>query len=362
LWAWLAVYGLFFAWWQPENLKFWVLVLPAPLLLLLMGFDWKRLSPRAGAIALGLGVTAVAALAVTNAPTIWAKRDPMDDPARRMSDAVGRISGPEDLIVLQAGSAEHYLPFYYERINVMSTRELWYLSGGAQGRQDAVERIKQRMWHALAKGSNVWIEGRVLVTGEQRSDHYVFSEEEIEALLSPYGERVEAERIEAVPEAFYKLTPQNAFSRKAEWEFERSQEGWSGVNIANERVGAQGWCFSPRKDPNLYGPPLQLQADSIPQVEIEISAAAPATAQLFYRSGSEPYSEERSARFEIDPNEAYYILQTNALPGWSGTITGLRLDPAEGDVTGGVDNSICLKSLRAGKPKTFLVDNRSNTR
>src|SRR5438552_9577789 len=41
LWAWFAIYGVFFAWWQPENLKFWVLMLPAPILLAVMAFDWN---------------------------------------------------------------------------------------------------------------------------------------------------------------------------------------------------------------------------------------------------------------------------------------------------------------------------------
>lgn len=363
LWAWFVIYGIFFAWWQPENLKFWVLMLPAPLLLALMAFDWSRLPMPRRNVALAAGTLAVALLAMTNAPTIWAKRDPMEDPARRVSDALGTFAAPEDLIVLQAGNAEHYLPFYYNRINIMSTRELWYLAGGAGGREAALQSIRQRMWHALAKGSSVWLEGRVLTPGEQISDHYVFTPAEIDRLLSPYGLKVEADEVTMGPEPFYRLSPENAYSPRADWTFTDAQSGWSGVNVSNERIGNRGWCFTPLQDPNLYGPPIRLTLAAGGQVEIQMTTAYDGEAQLFYRTGSEPYSEERSITFKVSPDREFYIFPTAELPGRPGTITGLRFDPPEaGDVTGSVDTTICVKSIRAGSPKTLLVDNRAKTR
>jgi hypothetical protein len=311
-----------------------------------------------------VGVTTAGLLLLTNAPTIWARRDPMSDPARRVSDALARLSDPEDLIVLQAGNAEHHLPFYYNRINLVSTRELWYRSGGAAGRQEAAGAIRQRIWHTLAKGGNVWLEDRVLATGPQTSDHYVFSPEQVEEILSPYGERSSPEKVEAGPQAVYRLSPENAFSNATEWRFERDEEGWSGVNIAGAHTGADGWCFSPLEDPALYGPPVRIEAATLTAAEIMIKSNAPATAQLFYKRGpSEPYAEERSLTFEIEPGERYYTLDLTNAPGWVDTIRGLRLDPLEGPaVTAGVENIVCIKDVSVRAPLRMLTDQMVDSR
>jgi hypothetical protein len=363
LWGWFAIYAVFFAWWQPENLKFWVLMLPAPLLLAALSPDWRNLPANSNRFATAACAVVVAALAITNVPAVWARRDPMADPARQVSAAVARQTSPEDLIVLQAGSAEEYLPFYYDRINVMSSRELWYLVGGAAGRQAAVQAITQRVWHALAKGSSAWIEDRVLTPGAQISDHYVFTPGEIRKLLSPYGDPVRPEQNQAGPESFYVLSPNRVDSKLRDWEFEQDQQGWSGVNIAGERIGTGGWCFAPQDDPNLYGPPIRLDARSVPQIEIDMQTAIAGTAQLFYRGDPlEPYSEKQSIKFEVKPGQRFYILPTKDAPGWQGTIRGLRFDPVErGDVTGSVEDNVCLKSINAGGQGIHLI-NGNNTK
>lgn len=347
LWVWFAIYGVFFAWWQPENLKFWVLMIPAPLLLMVLAFDWKGLTQMARRLAvIGAGLS-VALLATTNAPVLWEKRDPMSDPARRMSQELALISGPEDLIVLQAGSAESYLPFLYGRDNIMSTRELWYLMGGAQGRGRAVQAIRQRAWHSLAKGSSVWLEERALLTGEQTSDHYVFSRQEVDQLLSPYGERTTFDRVAAGPEPFYRLSPDKVFSAASSWEFAADQEGWSGVNIADEAVSQAGWCFAPQNDPALYGPPIRAQAA---RVEVRINSGLAGRAQLFYRADvSTPYAEENSVSFNLVKGDETYTID---LPrgGNRGTIQGLRLDPIEKGEAAGADNMMCVRSIRLLQP------------
>jgi len=305
-------------------------------------------------MAAGLGTTALLALALTNAPTIWARRDPMSDPERQVSAALGHLSNREDLIVLQAGSAEHYLPFYYDRINIMSTRELWYLYGGAGHRTAAAGAITNRIWHALAKGSSVWIEKRVLEPGQQISDHYVFSEQEVQTLLRPYGDTVQPEQVRAGPEVFYRLSPQRVFATHPEWDFVEDQAGWSGVNIAGERVGREGWCFGAGEDPNLYGPPLKLQAQEYALLEIVMASDVAGRAQLFYRADpTTPYSEERSLPFDVLPGVQQYKIDLRHAPGWEGELRGLRLDPVEGaDAAGGTAHDVCVRSIRLLTPRS----------
>jgi 4-amino-4-deoxy-L-arabinose transferase-like glycosyltransferase len=347
LWAWTGIYLTFFAWWQPEVLKFWVLVLPVPLLLLVMSVEWERLARPMRLASLFTSGLVLTALFVTNAPQIWAKRDPLSDPVRRVSDALSHLTGQEDLIVLQAGGAEHYLPFYYNRINVMSTRELWYLLGGVPGRDSAIANIKQRAWHALAKGANVWIEDRVVTAGSQAGDHYVFNEEEVKNLLDLYGEPAVTEQVAAGPETFYRLSPSSIYSKRANWRFESNQEGWSGVNIAGETFDSRGWCFAPLNDPNLYGPPLRTDANAYKRLEISMSSGIKGSAQLFYRDSPQvPYSEDKSFQFNTVPGEQTYVVSLANSPSWSGTIAGLRLDPLEQGIPTSPENQACIREIK----------------
>lgn len=347
LWTWTGTYTLFFVWWQPEVLKFWVLVLPPALLLVVLGFRWGALGTRSRTLAWGMAAAVLVLLTATNAPSIWAKRDPMSDPGRRTSAELSRISGREDLIILQSGSAEHYLPFMYDRINVMSARELWY-QGGTPGQDEAVAAMRRRSWHALAKGSSVWIEDRVLTPGVRISDHYVFSTEEIEALLSPYGERVAGDPVDVGAANFTHISPQEVYSKARGWTFTADEQGWSAANIVGEIVSEHGWCFSPSKDPGLYSPPLRLETSEYSSVHVVMSAEVPGRAQFFFRQRpEEPYSEEFSAQFQVEPGIRSYDVPLGA--GWQrvGSVGGLRLDPVEsGDPSAGEANHVCILEIR----------------
>lgn len=345
---WTGIYTLFFAWWQPEVLKFWILVLPCPILLVVMSVPWQRLSPLMRRVALASGAIVVGILLLANGPVVWAKRDPMSDPARQASDALARLSAPEDLIILQAGAAEVYLPFIYDRINIMSTRELWYRHGGLAGRSAAIDELRHATWHALAKGSSVWIEDRVLAPGKQISDHYVLTQNEIDDLLAPYGERVQPEQVDTGPARFFKLSPDRVYSKENEWLFTADQQGWAGINIDLESVGDVGWCFRPREDPNLYSPPLRLEANSTRQVQILLNSGITGKAQFFYRGDfAQPYNEGNSLTFDVAPGEKSYTLTLDNASGWRGTIEGIRLDPVvNGDVSAGPKDKICVEQIK----------------
>ncbi|MDQ3929194.1 MAG: glycosyltransferase family 39 protein, partial [Chloroflexota bacterium] len=346
LWAWAGIYTLFFIWWQPEVLKFWVLVLPPALLLVVLGFEWTALGARSRTAASVVAAVVLLALVITNAPTIWAKRDPMSDPGRRTSAELSRVSSREDLIILQSGSAEHYLPFMYDRINIMSARELWY-QGGVEGQDEAVVAMRRRLWHALAKGSSVWIEDRVLTPGVRTSDHYVFSSEQIEMLLSPYGERVAGNQITLGTSTFTQLSPSNVYSKADGWTFTSYEEGWSAVNVTGEATGEQGWCFSPREDPALYSPPVRLQTSDYSTLSVAMSTTTPGRAQFFFRQGSEePFSEVASVAFDVEAGTHDYKVSLG--PEWKRiqAVEGMRLDPLEkGDPAPGGANLVCVGKI-----------------
>jgi hypothetical protein len=272
----------------------------------------------------------------------------MSDPARRVSDILSRRSGPEDLIVWQASAAEHYLPFLYGRINVMSARELWYSHGGIEGRARAIEEIRSRAWHALAKGASVWFEDRVLMpgNGEQRGDFYVFTEPELALLKVLYDTPTPITPPELPSELpFFKVNPDQVADRRTTWSFTQNENGWSGVNVAGESFGAEGRCFSALADPALYGPPVLLNAEEYSRLEIDMSSALLGLAQIFFRAKpSDSYTEESSVAFGIEPGERTYTVNLGNSDKWTGVIRGLRFDPIEqGDGSG---KTMCIKEIR----------------
>ena len=345
--TWVAIYSVFFIWWDPENLKFWVWVLPALLLLAVRTGGVALAAGRVRVTVALAGSLIVVALLLTDAPVLWARRDPLADPARQEAAALGRLTAPEDLIVLQAGSVETHLPLYYGRANLISARELWYTEAGAAGRPAAVVAIQERIWHALAKGATVWIEDRVLTPGPQQADHYVFSPTEIATLRAPYGAPVPADVVPAGPALFQRLDPRRVTSPATAWDFHAGPQGWSAVNLGSATVDAAGWCVTPEADPAFYGPPLSLDNGVYRVATIRLRSVSTGPAQLFYRADpAQPYDEAQSVTFAVTPGLRTYTVPLALAPAWRGPLRGLRFDPLpQGDAALGAANRICLESL-----------------
>lgn len=128
------------------------------------------------------------------------------------------------------------------------------------------------------------------------------------------------------------------------WEFETAggAEGWEPWSqIANIQIN-QGMlqAKSTGIDPYLGSPKFILDAKKYPVIKIRLKVASGNNAQLFFITSSEStYSENKSLHFSIIGDDSFhtYVLNMSAVKGWAGTITQIRLDPAE-------------------KPSTFEID------
>lgn len=136
------------------------------------------------------------------------------------------------------------------------------------------------------------------------------------------------------------------------WQFTQDRQGWR-----YERTGDTGWPVHEaldvqltQEDPALISPRFVVAAESAPVLIVEAAfenMAAPQM-QVFWSSLEEPgLSQERSLRFAgtVDGKYHEYRVRLTDSPAYRGTITQLRLDPA--DHAGG---TVRVRAIRfAGK-------------
>jgi hypothetical protein len=99
--------------------------------------------------------------------------------------------------------------------------------------------------------------------------------------------------------------------------------------VKHERF-ENGWLMTPDADPWLLSPPMQLDTGRYRAIEIRMAATTAARdAQLFFLDASGQTDETRSVRWTLqpDPDSHVYEIELRGQPGWSGIISGLRLDP-----------------------------------
>ncbi len=125
------------------------------------------------------------------------------------------------------------------------------------------------------------------------------------------------------------------FSRATAWEFEEGLDGWTvGLSLELKPVGGALVGRAISQDPVLQGPPIQIQASEYRYVAIRMAVSGgedPDGLQLFFSNSltSGFSGANMLTRGVIRDGEYHtYLLEPASLPGWVGTITGLRFDPS----------------------------------
>ena len=108
--AWLAPYALFFTWWEPHNIEFWI----APWVPLAVLFALLSSGPGHGAprrLPTGLTVVAVL-LAVNFFGSVWPQHSPEDDYWRARTVWYERHASAPDLVVAAGAQSGRYLGYF----------------------------------------------------------------------------------------------------------------------------------------------------------------------------------------------------------------------------------------------------------
>ena len=128
------------------------------------------------------------------------------------------------------------------------------------------------------------------------------------------------------------------------WNFNAQNDfgGWAPTaNLASSSVSAGAFnATSTGSDPYMHSATIEKPAAD-DKVVVRLRNGTPSTAaQLFFTTAADgTWSESKSKRITTSPNSSFttYTFDMSTVPGWTGTITRLRLDPAQASGTFAID-------------------------
>lgn len=350
---WIALYGGFFAWWEGDNIEFWIATL-LPLWLVaglcIAQLDLAGLLRRTPRVGRTIGVAACALpllLAWHNYPLVERRGDAAQDLQRQLAAKVGALTTTADLIIPPGGVQELYLPYYEARSNVATLNGILFETNGDV--PAAFARMRERIDLSLHAGLGIVVGREAIELPRDIFQRYPVTQAQLDTFWQPYRDALQPAVTHDGTTYFWRIPPATELARDGGWRWTSAALGWQAANLGDERFDAQnGWCFTPQSDPALVGPRVELDATAFRTLEVTMRTSAPnEQAQLFFAGPDDALSDERSVRWTLEGDGVArtYSVPLAGTPGWSGLITRLRLDPISvGDGTAATET--CVTALR----------------
>ena len=147
------------------------------------------------------------------------------------------------------------------------------------------------------------------------------------------------------------------------WNFNTANdaEGWTAINTEEYSVNSGFYFVDPKQnDPYIQRDSLFLNANDYNAIEINMASNCPdGNARIYFTTESSPsYSESKMVEFEVSNYGDWsdYTIYMGNHNLWKGTITGIRIDPAESGRSSGVDTVgfDYIKIVKTDKKSTIL--------
>lgn len=342
LMCWLLVYGGFFVWWEPDNVEFWIASMPPAVLLLVLGLT--------GAPRYHPGVWVVAAIGITmagvNYDSISYRGNPANDVHRQNARVLAEQSNPVDVLLVSDELLALYLPYYESRPYAWSLNQAMFEAQGDWKRACTLvhAQIASALWH----GAAVIVAEDVIAPPVEPAplndpvlQRFGLSQAQVTACFANYLPFLHSLDVGADVPAYLRLPSAQEMAVTTGWDFSYGRWGWQAERISDERF-VQGWDFVPGVDPQLWSPRLALDTSRYTAIEMRLAATAATTAtakfELFFVSEQRVVDESVAVERTLERgSEQKYATKTYGITlegreGWSGIVTGLRLDPiGEGD-------------------------------
>ena len=333
--VWIVVYTLFFGWWEADNIEFWIGMLPAWILLVMLtlhelNHTWQRW-------AIGAWAISMIVIGIINGTTILRRGDPATDADRQVVTAVAALGTPEDLYVVPNGLQELYLRYEFNRPNVLA------LSIDNGNWEQGCTTIRNAISTTTNAGYNVWIDDGVRNPSPELLQRYRLNRDAVVACFAPFA--AGSERSTNVAR-YYVLNP--VPQGEPDWRWRDWTLGWQ-ANFIRDTQWNDGWSFVSDNDPHLLTPRITLQASDWRSLEITMATTIPnQRGQFYWIEPSGSATEDRSVTWDIIADGAMhtYTLDLASNPNWNGTIGLLRIDPVG---SGDGDQRVIVQRVRLVK-------------
>ncbi|GAC1366285.1 MAG: hypothetical protein NVSMB42_26320 [Herpetosiphon sp.] len=324
--AWLLVFGTFFAWWEGDNSKYWI-VSALPLWTVVgLSLTWFRSSATRRPMTLA-GFAFVGLLGWHNWGLLRFHNTAANDLQRRYAATLRDHTTPDDLILTPGGPLELYLPYYEGRRHIQTLNQLMIEAHG--DKKLAFGLLHDVVQQALSAGYSVVIDQGLITLPPEYERRFPFTRDELERFWEPYRSAWQPVVTENNTVLFWQLAGASQLARSQGWDWKTFDRGWQLVHAQHSSFEG-GWCFDPQTDPNLVSPVLNLDASTINKIEVTMAASARREyLQVYYAGPDGTMDDTRSIVVPINGDGQIHTYEGTlaGAAGWTGTITRLRVDP-----------------------------------
>jgi len=317
--VWLLVYGVFFFWWEPDNIEFWIGVTPVAVLLLISPLAKTRPWRVHSLMALALSII----VATSNYGAITLRGDARTDLQRTIASAVAAASQPADLLLIPDGLQELYLPYYHNHTYFLSVNALMTTH---QHWDDACSALNTQIAQTQQAGAAVVVAADFLTPSLVMQKRFGMAADAVTTCLAPILSALTPLALPAnIPSQQRLATPGEQLSLGAWQTITQAPLGWTMYNATP--VAGAGWSVQVATDPALVSPILDIAMPRQLIITMESVATADQQAQLFVTNQANQFDEAQSIRWQLQPGRQRYTLNLDEIPTLPTRIVQLRLDP-----------------------------------
>ena len=327
--AWVLCYGVFFFWWEPDNIEFWISITPVVILLWL--HVWAT-APR-WHWSLWLVIGLAAGSATSNLVAIQLRGDARLDLQRDIARTVAAQSQPADLLLIPDGLQELYLPYYEQRTYFWSVNALMTQYGTWPA---ACAALQDAMADTQRAGAAIIVAADFLTPSRVMQQRFGLAPDVVRTCLAAQLPLLTPLAIAPPIPAHDQIPRPGALLMQGAWQqILVAPLGWQLTNA--QVIPGNTWSIRVDTDPALVSPILDIPMPTTLIIRMQADGTRDQNAQLFVSDQVNQFAEAQSVRWQLMPGMHEYTIDLSQLAVSPTRLVQLRIDPVadggEGTIT-----------------------------
>ncbi len=332
--VWMVTYGVFFSWWEPDNIEFWIATTPIAVMLLVAPLAKVARTDQRVLMAFGLLLTTFA----VNLTAIRTRGDAQTDLQRRIALAVAEASQPADLVLVPDGLQELYLPYYHQREHFLSVNAAIAAHGSWEA---GCARIQDAIVQTHRAGAAVLLASDFLTPSVTMQQRFGLSPQAVSDCIAEVQLLLEDVPMPAGVPAHSRLPNAGTLLSTDRWAvLTGTPLGWTWANATPQPADA-GWQLGVSLDPSITTPIL----DHVMPKRVVMTIAATGTAdrrgQLFVATAPNQFDEAHAVAWTYGEGPQIIAIELGQISALPTRLIQIRIDP----VADGAGGSVTLYGI-----------------